>query len=204
MSFTVTKTIIARAHSKGKFTGILIMLLILPLLLLLLLFGVIMVVFIALVSPFMKKKPQEAAASPSNEVVLLAHDNITLILTGDEADAALMEAKEAWAATVEPDAGSLYRARANPQILSLHDKLMTNFIKQTATGAFLQIVGMGQPGGNAEIQSRLVFLDFATLQVSAMSDVGPYLLSEDREDAWKLRGDNYNNQLSISIRDHGV
>jgi flagellar basal body-associated protein FliL len=78
MTFTITKTIIARAGSKGRVAGILIILLVLPLLLLLLVFGMLAVVFFALISPFYKKKRSNVAVEDiAHEVVQVSNEKIT-------------------------------------------------------------------------------------------------------------------------------
>jgi lipopolysaccharide export LptBFGC system permease protein LptF len=85
MTFTVTKTIIAKASAKGRVAGIIIILLVLPFLLLLLVFGILAVIFFAIISPFLRKKqPQVAVEDISHELVPVSNENITITLPEDE------------------------------------------------------------------------------------------------------------------------
>lgn len=195
MTFTVTKTIIARANSKGRFVGILIILLVLPLLLLLMLFGVLVVLFFTIISPFYKKRTQVTIHTENNEQLLISSGNIAVFIKEDDNDDEFIRASYQWQAALSNRVAMLYRARTEPHIPELHNKFVTAFSKETPKGAFLQVVeGAG---------SKLVFLDYSTLQVSFVSNIGPYELHDDPQSAWHVKGFNLDDEITLSITQPG-
>jgi len=175
--------------------GILIILLVLPVLFLLLVLGALAVIFFVIISAFRKKRPAAVIEREANELLLISTDKVTIFIVQDDKDAEYANAAYEWQEAVDHRVVSVYRASTNPHIPALDQKFVTSFNKETPKGAFLQMV--------EGVNSKLVFLDYDSLQVSFVTDVGPYDLYDDPENDWRIRGINYHNEITLSITQPG-
>lgn len=203
MQFRITKTIISHSGKQGKLTGILILIFILPVAIILLVPVLLFMLFVAIANMF-KSKPSNAIVQDANmNLLLVSNSHVSIALVEDETDAQYRVASDVWSAKVFDDLTAVYRASTTPEIPGLHGQFITNFIKETDKGAFLQLVEYN-PHRADHISSRLIFLQYSNLSITSVSNIGPYQLLEDKHNPALLKGFNRYEQMEFTItyRDH--
>lgn len=199
MQFKVTKVVIAKTGEARGLTKLLFILLLIFLMLLLLAASLVIIPVVLIGSMFKQKPSKEIPASRDEEISLLTgNDKVSVYTVPDENNQELIRLTEAWSQEVEMEYVEVYRAHTNPRVENLHGRFITSFVKETTTGVFLQVVEMNEHATN-KISSKLVFLNYANQTVADVVDVGPYMLHNDKNSEWLVKGYNQNDQIELSL-----
>lgn len=204
MKFTVTKIYKATKASHPIVTGILLLLL-LPFIVLAVVGILIWHLPLLFKRLFTKQPKQKDSLKPKVKVItnLIERENITIQLMEDNTDNEYTAMVELWYAQVYDEDVYPYRAVTEPLIAGLSNAFITDFIKEIATGAFIQIIDVDKTEKEPVIGSRLVFLHYDNLTIETIEPVGPYLLYIDKRKPDLIMGLNYNGSIELSVTQTG-
>lgn len=150
---------------------------------------------------FLKKKTPPLTESYFLELPLLDNEFIKITAVEDEADKELTSLNEAWEATAYHHQTYLYRVRTNPFVPALNGKIAGFYLKEQPGGAILQLLP-GKKSGVEPLASQLIYLQYGTLDITFIDEIGLFHLYNDELHSDLISG--FNNDEEIKIYLHTV
>lgn len=147
---------------------------------------------------FLRSKKREAPARSFDyalQFTLFENEKVSIILSEEEHDRDLMDKNLLWNQVVYKGDEYLYRAATFPIIPALHNKVVGNFSRQMDEGLLLQVL----QEGSDPLNTRLVFLQFRTLECYSIGEIGQYQLYADINAGSLIKGVNQHERVEIAI-----
>ena len=200
MNFTVTKTFRASKDLPPIVTG-LIFLIALPFIILIILGGLIWLLLLQVKRLFFKKSSLDhlSISQLKETVYLINRQNIKIELIEDNNDDEYNKIVDLWCDQVYDEDVFIYRATTEPVVQGLTNEFITSFIKETDTGAFIQILNKDKTQQEQVIDTTLSFLNYADLTVKNIENIGPYFLYIDKQKPDLISGFNRDSNIELSV-----
>lgn len=148
---------------------------------------------------FHQRESPNDAETYHYETMLLDNGFVNIMLSEDEMDTELTSLNHLWAEQVYNKETYLYRAKTNPLIAALENKICCFYLDERPEGALLQVMA---PAGNdvhGLLHTRLVYLRYSDLQTFVVDEVGPYFLYNDNKNNQLIRGFSEKEAISIQL-----
>ena len=151
------------------------------------------------VNHLLGKKTADSGEEPYYiERSLLTMEGLEIQVIDDERDTRLTETNERWTGMAYHDDDYLYRARTQPIIPELHNKIVCFYLKEQSSGAFLQVIEEGD--AEHALTSSLVYLTYPDLQLVKLGEIGiVHLYNHPRDPENVIRGFNDNEEITLTI-----
>lgn len=193
MTYHITHTKTNRKEqSNGCLFGIPIIILCFPFILL--------IVGIILIIEFTRDKTNKHKEEENNDTIWkLNHDKLSITLT-PKFDNIL---DDYWYKNVDAEIQDpyLHTFQSTPIIASLEDAIIGDFYIANEKGVFLHLVNLTNTEQKFTLDSTLIFIDFNTLEVSKIADIGPYILYTKGEDYINtFYGYNHEEEITFTIK----
>lgn len=172
---------------------VLILLLAIPVVAIALLSILIYVAIFYLLTIFSKRKPVEEDNFFREEIPLLEHENLRIILVEDMEDEELTTANESWAASVYGRDTNLFRVKTEPLISGVHGSICCFFILEMNGSAVIQQL-------TGDCNTKLLSVDTETRLVTEIGPVGNFYLYRDEKVPGRIRGINYSEEITIDLK----
>jgi hypothetical protein len=199
MNFTVTKTFRASKDLPPIVTGLI--LIALPFIILIILGGLIWLLLLQVKRLFFKKSSLDhlSISQLKETVYLINRQNIKIELIEDNNDDEYNKIVDLWCDQVYDEDVFIYRATTEPVVQGLTNEFITSFIKETDTGAFVQILNKDKTQQEQVIDTTLSFLNYADLTVKNIENIGPYFLYIDKQKPDLISGFNRDGNIELSV-----
>ncbi|HZG24098.1 MAG TPA: hypothetical protein VEZ17_05930 [Chitinophagaceae bacterium] len=146
-----------------------------------------------------KKAPDISDQTYHLELPLIENEFVSITMIEDELDTELTTLNDAWTQSVYNQETGLYRAKTNPVIPEIDNKIMAFYLKERPGGAMLQVLKTSFPPGESSLETELIFLSYADLRVSRIGRTGAFYLFNDKKNAELILGINKKEKIRIEL-----
>jgi DNA-binding transcriptional LysR family regulator len=147
----------------------------------------------------LRRKERFPEQSYHVELPLIENEYLRITLVEDELDLELTALNDAWTEKVYNEETCLYRAKSNPVIPELENKIVAFYVKEQEDGVILQVLEEQHGSRGTGLNTELVFLTYKSLHVSRLGSAGPFYLFNDKKNDRLILGISKTEKLKIEL-----
>jgi hypothetical protein len=163
---------------------------------LIVLFLIVMIIWYGIHSIFSKNKKKIA----TEELPYLILDNERIKMELKTLDDTFSEIDDYWCDKVYDEDQYLYVAQTTPTIESIDGKLFGDFKLEKGNGVFLHNIQFEKTSSNLNVSSKLLYLDYRTLETKIIDEFGSYFLYNKKDSDNIICGFNKDSDIELEIK----